>query len=224
MMGWTPEDDEQERRELEEQAAKLQGMADAVGLPMEHHILETEDDLRRAQETMRQPGVFTVYQVSKAILRNGWRGGRQVGLQIAKIPEEAHGNVVLTFQGWDDDPRELFEIPKVVRFCRGILLGNPKRPNREHAKRVLRVLMDEGAGSFDAEGRVVNPRRLAASGQCWLVGQAFHEEVYFRHPSAPSGFLRDWDRVTMLRDWLLHDIPLEMQGGQFGTGKTTGEA
>lgn len=87
-------------------------------------------------------------------------GGREIGRQIADYPDTLNGRVFLVFVGWDDDPRELWQVPEVVTFCRDLLSYCPDR--------VFPKLLDES--------KQPDPREVKGLGGLrQLIGIAFPE-------------------------------------------------
>lgn len=134
-------------------------------------------------------------------------GGSPSGVACSRfmlevVPEKVRGRVMLSFDGWSDDSRELFQIEEVVAFCRGFLLAYPGSPDREHTKKVLLTLIDEDSRALEG-GKIVDRSWLDAAGSVWLCSTAFPEEVFLRSKEAPSGWLRDYGLSYQIREWLL---------------------
>ena len=121
---------------------------------------------------------------------------------LTNMPANIHGRGMLSFRGWADDSRELFEIPEVVEFCRVLLLGSPLSPSKKHARAVLRVLVDEAALASQ-----IGDKGHDAAGQYWLIAVAFHEEVMSRTQKSSTGIFRDVKMNVKIREWLLGNEP-----------------
>jgi hypothetical protein len=167
-----------------------------------HMWMESEEDVERvyAQAAQCKDRDIIIYRLPRDVSTHKL-GGWSAGLTLLGMPSQAKGRVWLSFDGFADDRRELFQIPKVVRFCRQLLFPNSGKPDLDHAKRILETLFDEDAAAF-VNGELVNPHILDAAGSLWLVGVAFHEEVYVRDPRAPTGWSRRYEVMFNIREWL----------------------
>lgn len=74
-----------------------------------------------------EEGTFCMVPVSKSQQLCGATGAFSLAMEIMALPETAHGNVAVSFDGWDDDPREIFEIPVIREFCNALLHVEPRR-------------------------------------------------------------------------------------------------
>jgi len=164
--------------------------------------LENANDLERLNKEVEKGAALLIYRIPREVSERGAEAGRVCALVLAGLPAKAQGNVILTFDGWNTDPREMFEIPQAVDFCRGLLLGDIATPSLEQAHDILTILLDEEKLAF-VDGELVKPDTLTMSGRMWLIGAAFPGEVYFRDRRAPSGWMRDWDKSLQIRNWLL---------------------
>lgn len=119
------------------------------------------------------------YRVSRGAAETGRRGGASAALDLMGRASTVRGAVLLTFDGWADDSRELFQIPIIRDFCFGLLFGISANPvvGRAHAKQVLPILLDEADRAFN-DGRLVNDTFLQASGALWLVAHVFPQRVF----------------------------------------------
>jgi hypothetical protein len=153
---------------------------------------------RRAAETT---DIF-VFQIEREVVEKGAPFAAGTAWILTNMPPSAHGRVMLAFQGWAEDPRELFEIPVVVDYCRVLLLGSLDKPSLKHAQALLRVLVDEMkiAESVGARGHDI-------AGQHWLTAVAFHEEIMSRSLKSATGIFRNVNKALKIRRWLLGQGP-----------------
>lgn len=170
--------------------------------------LEGQADVDRLYEKIGTEGADLVfYRVPYEVSQRGELGGRSTALVFQDMPAEAHGKVMLMFDGYADDPRELFEIPVVVEFVRGILMGEfgtPEQVDPAYVRKLFQVLYDEWAAAADEDGNLVDPERLKPCGSCWVVAMSFHEHVYFREGRK---WLQDWSLTLKLREHLQEGAP-----------------
>ena len=147
-----------------------------------------------------KPNQLVLYSVERAVVESGYIGGAAFQDALLSLPEGSKGRVVLMFEGWMSDPRELFEVPEVVDFCRGMFFGiDPKGPDPATVRDVLSRLFDERQlawPGFDwnsgAEpGPPSEPHWLTGAGLLFMVGMCFPTLVWFRDTSSPSGWSRD---------------------------------
>ena len=68
--------------------------------------------------------------------KRGFEGGSNFAHYLKGLPPNLWGQVQLTFGGYDKDPRELWDIPEVQKFCQALL-------NELHALDAWGVLIDE---------------------------------------------------------------------------------
>lgn len=154
-----------------------------------HRPIASAADLDVFYEEMRKLPAKTlyVYRVSREMVAHGRLAGATSAMVISDMPENVRGWVMFAFDGWADDPRELFQVPEVIEFCRGLLFGlDPNAPNVRLAQGVTPYLVDEwalahtaGSAAFDLTGRL------------WVVGTANPEQVYRRSRQSASGWSRD---------------------------------
>ena len=129
-------------------------------------------------KTIGRNGVY-LCRISREMALRGLEAGAAYGNLIAGMPENARGCVMLSFDGWANDPRELHQIPEVVDFCNGMLYGadptnNPDPGQPEMARKVLPYLLDE-VTLLDAFGQ----EAWEIAGRNWLVSVA-HASVIYR--------------------------------------------
>ncbi len=160
---------------------------------------------------------IVMLRIERQTALGGAKAGAAFGRFLRCLPPELHGKVLLMFDGWAGDRRELHEIDIVVRFCRGLLLGpvavSPNAlPDQDHAKEVLEVLLDEDAHAFEGE-ELKEPIWLDAAGAVWLCSHAFPGEIFskgrkpgdpnvLRTAGKPSGWVRDYALALQIREWL----------------------
>ena len=71
--------------------------------------------------------VLVMFEIPRQYTRRGVSGGQSIADQLASYPASLRGKVALSFGGYDDDPRELYQIPEVRRFCEGFLTHRPEK-------------------------------------------------------------------------------------------------
>lgn len=171
--------------------ATLGAMLEAGLLGFPHHGLDTEADLTRFHEHLKGMGdAIVIFRVPYDVGRMGASAGAAAGRYIIGA-SPANVSMMFAFDGYADDPRELFQVPEVVEFCRGVLLGpDLNAPDPSFAKVAVPRLIDEM--SFPAKD--MDPYTL--TGRHWLVSIAFHKEVFFRDG-------RGWGRWVDVGDEIL---------------------
>lgn len=154
-----------------------------------HAPFSSADDLERLYGRIRSMPARSLYvfRVPRKLAEQGLEGGAMSSLVIAGMPENVLGHVMLSFDGYADDPRELFEIPEVTAFCLGMLFGpDPVAPDPAFARAVIPYLLDEWG-----HAEKVGPQAFDAAGRLWVVGAAHHDLVYRRSRKSASGWTRD---------------------------------
>lgn len=162
-----------------------------------------EAEFQAAQQTLvNTEKALVFFRIPRSIAEDGEMGGRALSSYIVRLPESVHGSVILSFDGWADDPRELFEIPIVVEFCQGLIMGEALTVEEvaPHARKLFTVLMDEVAHAFDAEGNLVAPTWMEYSGQIWLLNTSDPIHSYTR---INGRIMRDVAFAMYLRDHLI---------------------
>lgn len=166
-------------------------------------VVDRLDDLSKLDPPPGEEPPLTCVRVEKRVSLGGQRSGALFGLFLRKLPPSTRGKVLLSFDGWAGDARELHEVVPVVRFCRGVLFGEREAsPDQEQAKEVLEVLLDEHALAF-RDGELVDRLWLDAAGSVWTCSTAFAEEVYHGDAGSPSGRVRDYGLSLQIREWLV---------------------
>lgn len=143
------------------------------------------------------------YKIPFEVSQRGEIAGRACALVFQDMPEASHGKVILMFDGYADDLRELFQIPVVVAFCRGLLMGaegTHDAVDTSYVRKLFNVLYNEAERAFDAEMNLVDPLALKPTGQFWLISMCFVEQCYFREGGK---WMQDWTLMLKLRDVLL---------------------
>lgn len=180
----------------------LMAMAEAGMFPGFHHrpLTSMEDAERIYAEAAKlgERGVYVV-RVPRSVAEQGLAGGAAVGLFISGFPEDG-AKVTLAFDGWADDPRELFEVPEVVDFCNGLVYGptpmeNPDPKHPAFARAVLPRMLDEHALS-----QTMGRSAWDQTGRYWVIAVAHASMVFFRDPNQGSGFMRDAGLCLSLYD------------------------
>lgn len=181
----------------------LTTMLEAGLLPGTLHAgLEVESDIDAMYELIvKEDPPLVVYRVSHHLVGHGAIGGLLSAATILGMPKQAQGKVILSFDGWADDERELFQIPIVVEFCRALLLGSATNPDLAHSKKILKLMLNEHEHAFVA-GNMVYPQWLEASGGIWLCSTAFKDEVFYRRRAAKNGWMREYSKSVAIWNWL----------------------
>jgi hypothetical protein len=146
---------------------------------------------------------LVVYRIPRDVAEHGHAAGVAIADQLLRLPPPANGSVVLSFDGWAEDPRALAEIPCAVALCCGLLgisdVGDGGRVlptvNTERCTSVMRVLFDEAS---------LDPIAWDAPGVLWVVGHAFAPFVFER---TRSGWGRDGELNLALAYWLQAGCP-----------------
>lgn len=173
----------------------------AGSLPgLSHMFLQGEQDIKDLWSKAAQvkEGDLFVFQVPLDLIHIGDTAARGSGWILANMPPAAHGKVLLTFQGWADDLRELYEIPEVVQFCRVMLLNDLEQPSKSHAQSILNVLVDE-----DQLVDKIGEQGHDFTGQLWLLSVCFPDEIMVRANKSSTGLWRRLDMTYRIRDWLM---------------------
>lgn len=151
-----------------------------------------------AEDAAEHPDALIFYRLPHDVVSEGRRGGQAVSDALLLMGSRGgQGRVILAFDGWADDPRELFEIGVVVDFCVGLLLGpDVGQRSTARARQVLDVLLDE----VDMAQRL-NMRALVGctAGRHWLVAAAYPVPSYHRTASG-------WDRDLLLNMVLVNAL------------------
>jgi hypothetical protein len=181
----------------------LTTMLEAGMLPGSLHAgMESEEDVTAMYELVaRENPSLVVYRVSRTLVEHGDIGGLVSAATILGLPEEARGKVLLSFDGWADDERELFQIPIVVDFCQAMLLSSAAKPQLDHSKKILGIMLNEHEKAFVA-GNMVYPQWLEAAGGIWLCSTAFKDAVYYRRRAAKNGWMREYSKAVAIWNWL----------------------
>lgn len=167
---------------------------------MYHRPLESVADVDKLYDEFRSSGrgTLSVLRVPREVAERGLISGASCGLLLAGMPENMKNATMLSFDGWADDPRELFRIPCVVDFCRGLLYGHLEL-DPIVGRAVLPFLVDEPS-LIPALGQ---QKAYDAAGQLWVCGAAHPDDVYVRSAQSRSGWLRDVSAAIIIRDFIL---------------------
>lgn len=167
---------------------------------MFHRPLESVADVDKLYDEFRRAGknTLSVLRIPREVAERGLISGASCGLLLAGMPENMVNATMLTFDGWADDPRELFETPCVVDFCRGLLYGHLD-PNPLVGRAVLPFIAYEPS-LIPALGK---QRAYDTAGQLWVCGAAHPDEVYVRSAQSRSGWLRDVSAAEVVRKFIL---------------------
>jgi len=136
-----------------------------------------------------------LFRIHRETAEEGMIGGLNQGMFLVHLATKGVVNkVALAFDGWADDPRELWEIPVVTEFCRG-LLGEA---GSDYHKAICTVLVDEASLAIKGD-RIVDPTAFQIAGSLWLVGIAYPDGILRRDATSSTGQLRDIGRAIELR-------------------------
>ncbi len=172
----------------------LLAMLEANAFAGLHHL----DDVSELAN-VKEPTLL-MYRIPREVAEGGSLAGNAVCDNILGLAEVARGGVMLSFDGWTTDPRELSQIPCVINFLRGFLLGPPSAPDRSRARAVIEWMFDEDSIGADEHGDIVDPSVYdTMTGRLWIVAHAF-----------PDGILElDHTTRTYQRDILRNRATLE---------------
>ena len=155
---------------------------------MEHYAPETEAELRalyeRAADLDERALLF--FNVARDNSERGALGGAAAAVILLGLPENVHGRIVLVFDGWNEDPREVFQIPEIVDFCRGLLMGFSKE-GHEHAQRILSCLFPEHVHGIREDGSL-DVQMFSLGGVLFLLACCYPDVCF---TPSPTGFSRD---------------------------------
>jgi hypothetical protein len=167
-----------------------QGHEDTLMALIEAGMMEGMRALNELDAAQTGEGTLIFYRMPRDVVTEGARAGQAVAEALVLLGQlGAEGRVILAFDGWADDPRELFQIPVVVEFCAGLLLGPDKgQRSTTHARGVLDVLVDEirlaeRTGSMEFVS--------FTAGRHWLVACAYPLACYMPTPGEAGKFDRD---------------------------------
>lgn len=109
--------------------------------------------------------------------RDQMNSGAEFGDFLMRLPASAQGQVVLSFSGWADDPRELYDIPEVIACCEAIVSGKGVSldARRSRTANILTVLCDESR--FEPS---MGPVAYEVAGRLWLVTLLFQKACLIR--------------------------------------------
>lgn len=167
-----------------------QGHEDTLMALIEAGMMEGMRALNELDAAQTDEGTLIFYRMPRDVVTEGARAGQAVAEALVLLGQlGAEGRVILAFDGWADDPRELFQIPVVVDFCKGLLLGpDVGQRSTTHARGVLDVLVDEvklaeRTGSMEFVS--------FTAGRLWLVACTYPLACYMLTPGEAGKFDRD---------------------------------
>ena len=145
-----------------------------------------------------------VIRVERAVAEQGASGGAAFAGFIQGINPIYRGCVMVAFDGWASDPRPLCDIPCVVNFLRGLLLGDrPGRPDHAQARAILRWLIDDDAMVSGDNGKLTLSEAYDFwTGRLWVVANAFSDGIIFSDYST-GRFARDIDRNRVVLQFFM---------------------
>lgn len=166
-----------------------------------HISIDGKDGVQKFHQHCDEGVDVLVARVPREEAEKGLDGGAVFAMLLrGTFPASVRGKVLLSFDGWADDKRELFQIEEVVDFCRGLLFLNlPSGPNGENARQILDLLVDEDSRAFE-EGELKRPVWLDSAGSVWLCGVCFPEHVFFQERGK---WMRNYGRAFQVREWLI---------------------
>ena len=155
---------------------------------MEHIAPETAEDIEALYQQAKTLGDRTlmIFNIERDRAEKGCGAGAVAGLLLSGLPENVHSRTILVFEGWDDDPREVFQIPEIVDFCQGMLLGFNKDDHAQ-AQRVLTILVPEHVRGFREDGSV-DATAFHATGALFLLSCCYPDECW---TVSPEGIMRN---------------------------------
>lgn len=153
------------------------------------HGIEDVEALYDECRALGQEGIF-ICRVSREAALRGMPAGASFGLLIANMPANVRGRVLLSFDGWADDPRGMWQVPEAVAFCNGLIYGsdpasNPKSLVSVMARAVLPFLVDEWSLV-----RAMGSKAWSLPGRNWIISVACAKAVY-RHNIRDVGLAAD---------------------------------
>jgi len=155
---------------------------------------ESEEDMQALIEQARTSSLMLL-RIPRETAERGQAGGFEQAMCLAHMAAaNVQNKVALSFDGWADDPRELWEIPVVVDFCRGML--GPAGSDQYKAVNV--ALIDEADMAIEGD-RIVDPSAFQLGGSLWLVGVAYPEGIFKRDAGSSTGQYRNLARNITLR-------------------------
>jgi len=155
---------------------------------------ETEQDMEDLVQQAKESSIMML-RIPRATAERGNEAGFEQALCLAHLVGAGVRNkVALAFDGWADDLRELWEIPVVVDFCRGML--GPA--GSDQYKAVIIALIDEADLAIEGD-RIVDPSAFQLAGSLWLVGTSYPEGIHRRDVSSSTGQYRDLAKALTLR-------------------------
>lgn len=171
-------------------------------IPGIHHLsIDGQEGVQALRQHCDEGVDVLVARIPRDVAEEGISGGAVFAMMLrGTFPESVRGKVLLSFDGWADDKRELFQIEQVVDFCRGLLFLNlPSGPNGENASQILELLVDEDSRAFE-DGALKSPVWLDSAGSVWLCGLCFPENVFFQERGK---WMRNYGRAFQVREWLI---------------------
>ena len=197
-------------KEMQAREDALDALLVMRGIPGMEHV--TREGTEAIKQLWRQAAQVDsdnafVFQIERDVVEKGAPMAVGTAWVLSNMPRSIHGRVALTFEGWSDDPRELFEIQSVVDCCRVLLLGSLTSPSKKHAQGVLKVLINEVEFS-----KAVGNHAFDIAGQYWLISTAFRDEVMSR---TEMGLHRNASKAVQIHKWLHNKgpPPTEEYGG-----------
>jgi len=155
----------------------------------------TPEDIEKIVKQAENTSIM-MFRIPRATVETGMIGGFDQATFLCHLATRGViRKVILAFDGWADDPRELWEIPCVNNFCRG-LLGPP---GSDQCRAVQATLIDEVREAFDDDGNLVNRSAFQIVGSLGLVSMAYPERIYERNPESSTGMLKDIGKAIEIR-------------------------
>lgn len=155
------------------------GLVPGVHNQMIASSADLETVIREGQK--EDPDMQIVFRVPRPVAEGGFFGGVFFYENMfAALSDEITG-ITLAFDGWADDPREYHQIPEIVSFCQGLLLGPPVENVADadpHIRKILTALANEiQLAGVHPDGSIDNPEALDMAGGAFLIAHAFPDRL-----------------------------------------------
>ena len=163
---------------------------------------------KREDDVLSRPlgGRVAPIWIPRRLAEQGGPGGIETALKVSRLPHEQLGKVTFIFEGYDDDERELWEIPEVCEFVKALLVEDPAS--------VWPYLLKEDVAQL-TEGRLM--------GTMGLIGLAYHDEVIDPARSTPDRQIYDSKRCAAVAERIVRGtLTLVSQPG--AAADATGDA
>lgn len=144
-----------------------------------------------------------VLKVPKYVAELEYIGGLAVLELMKTFPENVKGHIALFFEGWEDEGKEVWEIPCIQKLCWGLLYGVQGIPDEKQALEVFSYLEYE---------KNMGPLEKGVCGQLLILSLAYAPAVWRKEGSQ---WLWAYDKLEYVRKMILEGKnPLDNIGGQ----------